>query len=812
MQKNLKRMLCLMLGHIMLAAVVFGSTPLYRQLRGLKLSGSAVSVRNLVLERDVGVFTFKEGTFYLLEPVENQFTGAVFIGEGEFATTPVLDVERRHLKHLTGGPSIREKFSKMVLRFTDHTYKELTASGESREVSTLSKAESYLKKHRKLMRKGRQYSHANIAASLVNSNIALRLLVDLTWPGHGGYFHSFFNGRKYGDMLFVIDPLGVPPVTPEEVVLACLEEKNLGIWVAEHRREHYNGGIAPDIDRRLVDMDHYNIDASTTGNHLDVAVTARFTALVDGARVIPFHLYPTLRVGAVTDAIHGHLPYIQENCEEDPDFAIVLPEGLKKGEQYTITFEYRGNDAVIDEGGGNFTLVARSTWYPVAVFGDRATFRMSLMTPAHLEVVATGQPVSREIRGDTLISRWKSDIPLKAAGFNYGQFKKTVVTDKESNVTIESYANINMPDKIKEFQMMVDRVERQTGQMLPLNLGSLDTVQLMDKVQAEAEVGLQIYRNIFGPMPFDRVAITQQPFPNFGQAWPMLVYMPIIAYFSNTHLSQLELIPALNFIKYVCAHEIGHQWWGHAVGYKSYRSQWISEAFAQLSASLFAEAVYKNAKFIAFWKDLRKQALRKNRKRKCPSKMGSLSLGYRLNTGRTGDVTNTVFYAKGAFVAHMLRMLMWDPRTRDRRFSAMLKDFVKTYYNRNASTEDFKRMVEKHITREMDLDGNGKMDWFFNQWVHGTSIPHYELDYHVKPAEAGKFMLSCTITQSKVDDSFKMRVPIYVLLEKNKLFRLGSAAIMGNGSSPEIKIKLPKKPKRVFLCALEDVLCTIKGR
>jgi len=811
-RKSLKRLLCYLLGHLVLAAIVSGSTPLYKQLRNITLSGGAVRVQNLVLERDAAVFTFKKGTFYLLEAVEDQFTGAVFIGEGEFTMTPVLAIERQHLKHLTGGPSITETFSEMVLRFTDDTYKEITAPGNVRETSTLSKAESVLKEHRKLMRKGREYAHPNIAASLLRTNIDLRLLSDITWPGHGGYFHSFFNGKKYGDMLFTVDPLGVPVVTPEEVVLACLGEKNLGIWVAEHRRELYKEGNAPDVDHRLVDMGHYNIDASTGGNHLDVAVTARFKALVDGARIIPFHLYPTLRVGAVTDALHGHLPYFQENYDEDPDFAIMMPEGLKKGEQYSITFEYRGNDAVADEGGGNFTLVARSTWYPVTVFGDRATFRMSLRTPAHLEVVATGQPVSREIRGDTLISRWKSDIPLKAAGFNYGQFKKTVVTDKESNITIESYANVDMPDKIKGLQMMGDRVERETGRILPLNLGSLDTVRLMDKVRAEAEVGLKVYQNTFGPMLFDRVAITQQPFPNFGQAWPMLVYMPIIAYFSGTQLNQMDLIPALGFIKYVCAHEIGHQWWGHTVGYKSYRSQWISEAFAQLSASLFAEVVYKNAKFIEFWKDLRKRALQKNRKRKCPSKIGSITLGYRLDTGRTGDVINSAFYAKGAFIAHMLRMLMWDPRTRDKRFSAMLKDFVKTYYNRNASTEDFKRMVEKHITREMDLDGNGKMDWFFNQWVHGTRIPHYELDYHVKSAKDGKFMLSCTITQSRVDDSFKMRVPIYVLFEKGKLFRLGSAVITGNGSSPAINIKLPKKPKRVFLCALEDILCTIKGR
>jgi len=41
----------------------------------------------------------------------------------------------------------------------------------------------------------------------------------------------------------------------------------------------------------------------------------------------------------------------------------------------------------------------------------------------------------------------------------------------------------------------------------------------------------------------------------------------------------------------------------------------------------------------------------------------------------------------------------------------------------------FWRIVEKHMTKEMDMDGNGKMNWFFNEWVYGTQIPNYKLDY-----------------------------------------------------------------------------------
>ena len=38
-------------------------------------------------------------------------------------------------------------------------------------------------------------------------------------------------------------------------------------------------------------------------------------------------------------------------------------------------------------------------------------------------------------------------------------------------------------------------------------------------------------------------------------------------------------------------------------------------------------------------------------------------------------------------------------------------------------------MVEKHMTPEMDLDGNHRMDWFFNEYVYGTALPSYTMQY-----------------------------------------------------------------------------------
>src|SRR5262249_3868412 len=147
---------------------------------------------------------------------------------------------------------------------------------------------------------------------------------------------------------------------------------------------------------------------------------------------------------------------------------------------------------------------------------------------------------------------------------------------------------------------------------------------------------------------------------------------------------------------------------------------------------------------------------------------------------------------KGGFILHMLRMLMFDKATGDQRFATMMQDFIKTHYNQNVSTLDFQRTVEKHMTKEMNLEGNGKMDWFFRQWVYGTALPSYKFDYSLDPATDGKVKLRFKITQSNVDDAFVMRLPVYVDFEGN-LQRLGTVPVAGNVTTKEIEVMLPKK-------------------
>ena len=95
-----------------------------------------------------------------------------------------------------------------------------------------------------------------------------------------------------------------------------------------------------------------------------------------------------------------------------------------------------------------------------------------------------------------------------------------------------------------------------------------------------------------------------------------------------------------------------------------------------------------------------------------------------MSNAKTGAVYQLLVYPKGAYILHMIRMMMYNAADGgDRRFKEMMTDFVQTHYNKDVSTEDFKKGVEKYMTRELNLDGNGSMDWFFNEWVYGTEMP-----------------------------------------------------------------------------------------
>ena len=135
--------------------------------------------------------------------------------------------------------------------------------------------------------------------------------------------------------------------------------------------------------------------------------------------------------------------------------------------------------------------------------------------------------------------------------------------------------------------------------------------------------------------------------------------------------------------------------------------------------------------------------LNRNKEGFRPIDAGPITMGYRLSNSREGfDIYRRLIYPKGAYILHMLRMMMWDRKDSDKLFKETMHDFVTTYAGRAATTEDFKATVEKHMTPAMDLEHNHTMDWFFNEYVYGTALPSYKFDYSFETAANGDAVLA----------------------------------------------------------------------
>jgi len=767
------------------------SNPFYQQLRALLPGGEVVVVTNLELHRDAATFTFRHGDVAFYGEVNGKVTGAVFKGDGHLHITPPTAEERHNLSLANHAEEFDEDFDQVVLRFTDGTAAELrkAASGKGEPDTVYIKAAQEFR---------------SFARTKLHNNFDLRLLEDVVSPTPGEYFMAAIHGKKDSHLTFIFDPFGAEDVAPEEVELSNWSDWGPSIPLAFHRATEYANGVPSGNERnspyRIVSED-LDISIEKSG-FLSGVAKVEIHSEQDGVAVIPLDLYPTLRVSRVEVGKSDPLDFVQEKKDDDPDFGIILPQPLKKGETATIRVSYGGKDVVRNEGGANYYPIARESWYPNASsgLGNYANYHMVFHVPKGLQLIATGTKVNENTEGRVTTTEWKTDVPLAVVGFNLGTFtmKEAKVAGKlGDDLTVDAYANTTPPDNMADMAGGV--------------LGTLNTTSMLGGQLSQAQVAAQIYTNYFGALPFARVAVTQQYACNYGQSWPMLVYLPICGFLDQTQQHFMGLRPEDMYWKVVTPHEIAHQWWGQTVGFRSYRDQWMSEGFANTSASIFLQATRpKPDEFREFWKQQKKLITEKNTQGFRPIDVGPVTMGFRLSTEKTGwDIYQDLVYPKGAYILHMVRMLMWTSKEGDDRFRAMMHDFVNTYRMQAATTEDFKAVVEKHMSPAMDLDGNHRMDWFFNEYVYGTELPNYHFESQVTPSGDGS-SVHFKLTQSGVSANFKMLVPIYLEMTNGKILRMGAVAISGP-TTMDRTVPLPKlesSPKRAMINYFYDVLST----
>ncbi len=775
--------------------------PTYQQLRNSTLSGEAISVTNFDLKRDAGTFHLHSGTVCFVTPVQGKVTGAVFIGDGNFVLNPPSESERQSLKLFTKEEQFNESFSHAVLRFTDSTYDDIKKGGSL----TSGGCDA-----------GPLKDSQNATRHKIKSNLEARILEDVLSPEPGGLFYAFIHGKRYNDEeIYEIDPNW----GSAQVSFRTYDENKRGEWALFNLTEKHQPGSVG----RLTRIEHQQLDVTFEKNgSISGKAATDIVARRNGVRVVSFNLFRPLRVQNVT-ANGQPLSFIQEDKNDDGNFAVILPAPLSEGEKVTITTTYGGKEAVSNEGGGNYFPVARENWYPNdpgSSLGEFALYDMTLRIPKGMKMAATGMLVSESNDGGQNITVWKSEAPQTVAGFSFGRFKEVEDKLTKPEYLIQSYANEASPDWVTNIKNESESDSLTQGMHKSFNmkgdkipLGEMSTVSLNKKSLAEAELAVQLYNDYYGPSRFKHLQITQQAACNFGQSWPELVWIPICYYFDTTLRHSLGLDWGdRGYWKEVAPHEVAHQWWGHTVGFASGRDQWMSEGFADMSAALYIGMIEKDPKkVIQFWNDEREILLERDAQGFRAIDVGPLTMGYRANNSRTGsNVTRRLIYPKGAYVLHMIRMMMFDNKTGDQNFKATMQDFVQTYSGKAATTEDFKAMVEKHMTGEMDLDGNHRLDWFFNEYVYGTALPSYKIDYKFDKDANGDVVFGLKVTQSGVDDKFRMLVPVYLELADGRVINFGRARLFGTKVVDE---KIPLKglkdaPKRAFLNYYDDVLAS----
>jgi hypothetical protein len=764
------------------------SNATYQALRQRTVNGEAFTVDHLSLKRDAGVFTLISGTVYLYGPVGGAVNGAVFLGDGSLHIAPPSAMERRQLKTVMKTEVLDQRFTSAVFAFTDATAAELrkgstgTAPGSGAALAQGQEAQN-------LFRRNLKY------------DLEARLLEDASHPGAGGFFLAEMKGPMFSKRLvYIVDPHGAIEVAPEEVALLTSADESFDITLGFHSEAQRK--LARPADNTAFRVQQQTIDTTIEKNgRLTATVVTAIAAAEGGVQVLPMMLFPSLRVSGVWGPNGEALDYIQEDKLHDADFAVVLPKPLGAGEKTQITTTYSGKDAVLDKGNGNYFLVARESWYPNmrGEFGSYAQYHMTFRTPKELQVVATGDRISEKEEGRLKVSVWDSMTPMAVAGFNLGTFK-TSSSERNKDLQVISYANTDLADTYSG-------LKNAPG----MALGTLSTTGMLKRATSEGDAAVQIYTEFFGALPYDHISLTQQTACNYGQSWPTLVYLPTCYFWDNGIQHQIGVLDSdPSYWKVVTAHEVAHQWWGQTVGFSSYRDQWMSEGFANFSASLYLMETNKTTKeYREFWELLRKRLLEKNTQGMRPVDVGPVVMGTRVDTSRSGrNVYQNLIYSKGAYILHSIEMLYYTPQFGERPFQQAMHDFVQSYRNQPATTEDFKAVLERNMPKWMDLDHNHKLDWFFNAYVYGTEIPRYTITSEVTTQGDGTTSIHFKLTQAEVSPDFTMLVPVYMELEDKRTVLLGQMPMQGSTTVEKTipLARMPSPPKRLVLNYNYDLL------
>jgi hypothetical protein len=723
------------------------------ELRGIDDSASAVAeVANLTLTRDVGRLTLESGRLYVLPRVGGRVVAVAFKGRGTFRFAPTERGETVRITRAFKAPALETPFTELVLLFSDSTFAEL-----GRGV-TFAPSRALPRELASRTREMLDYMSDNDA-----KQPDADVMVDLLNGAAGDGFYAHVARERGEPVMFMVDPYEVEAVrlagrahhvgwTRTTEVISQTRRQADTLPVQAERRGQAS------VERYAL---HVALPRSAAGDvSFSASATLDLTATEAVGPWIALSLYEKLQVDSARWG-DGTAAVVYK-AKDAGALWVNLGAPLAAGAKRTLTVYYHGD--LIDRYADFFFIKSSIAWYPVSTAGrEHAMFDLTFDTPRSFLFASVGERVdSTDLPNRMMRTRWVTSAPIRNASFNLGLFQGfDTKGDSLPPVTV----------------FYADQARR---------AGFLPKALAKEQVGEDVQNALKFFRYTFGEVPVRRFYATEIPYEH-GEAFPGLVHLSASTFLSTENDG---------FDEFFRAHEVAHQWWGIAVDYATYHDQWLSEGVSSFAGLWYLQTARKdNKRYFGLLDRWRTDIMRRR------SDPEPISLGVRVASPDDASDYNVIVYQKSAWVMHMLRMLMIDLRTMNEdRFTATMRDFYGEYRGKRASTDDFRRVAERHL--------GVPLDWFFDQWIYRGEIPTYRWAWKNEPAEGGKFRVRLRVRQEGVPESFQMYVPVTVDLGNNALMRL-RVKVKGPVTETELPL-LPSAPKAIRFNDLSGVLAEVK--
>ncbi|HXU47299.1 MAG TPA: M1 family aminopeptidase [Thermoanaerobaculia bacterium] len=681
---------------------------------------AAVVVPRTKLAAGLATLTL-EGKLIPAAPVGGHVTEMIFLGNGRIELTPPDEIEAGQLDLFTGDRQLDERFDQAVL-----------VIGPDGAVDTLLKRPHATLDPAEAQRATAAFEAWRKAPERDLLNVRGGLWADaLGEPVYQGMFVGRFHGVALGDFLYSFDPQADEQVTLGRFVPIEATEKEKRKILRRLEREQKHGRL---LGIELDDLGQWDtwLSASLRGKDgkptpgaeafepvrytLDVVIDDEIEKLHGNARIelrpvlqevrtVVLHLPRLFEVKGVRSAAGESLPY-QRSAG---DITVVLAEAPPAGGTVTLAIEYEG--VGIASEAGSYALLDTQNWYPHAGQLDRARYDATFHWPRRYDLLAPGRQVEAGEKDGRRFVHRTLDRETWGYTFEIGKFK---LEERQAGHV--------------KVALAFDPLGRDLTREGRAEIG--DTI-----VQA-----LAFFEESFGPYPLDDLTVVTIP-RSYSQSMLGFVTLSDVMMLDTSFLTFLL---GLEDRRTIIAHELAHQWWGHQVGWQSYRDVWLSEAMANYSALLYqrkkldpaAEAAAKDKNSdktahkvgrgpTAGWQGALTAELPDGR---AIESVGPLVLGWRLVSSRSSEAYQPIVYQKGAVVLDMLARGLGQDN-----FPRICKEIVRVVGGRPLTTRDFFDLISR-------ISGS-QLEPFVRRFVEGTGLPELYYHYKLVPDGGGKWQV-----------------------------------------------------------------------